>query len=413
VGAGVFRVSQTISSIFPYPTLILLCWIVGGIISLAGAVAYGNLARRFPTAGGDYSFLKAAFPDLLAFLFAWTKVFIVQPASIAGIALIFAAYMNTLFAEPFLSNQAIAAIGITLLALINIGGVQQSVFLQNTMTFIKVGCISFIAITAFILSPDNITNLQPIFPAGLDLPFFQALGMVFLFVLWTYGGWNEGVFLGDEVKNVKRELPRGLIGGAIAITTVYVIINVAYHLHLPVSVLGESKSPFSLLAETLFGVSPGKWVAVLIAIACLSSLNSFVLTGGRVAYAMALDHRAFSYFGRIHPRFRTPVPGIGITALLSIVMALTGTFERLVAFGGIIVWFFFFWVMVALGKFLIQDQKRGEKGSGIVWASLFIYASVALWLTLNTLITAPFESACGILITLVGIPLFFLRRKPS
>jgi len=252
IGAGIFRVSQSIAELLPYPGLILICWLAGGLISIAGGLLYGELGKRFPKSGGDYTYLQHGFGEGVAFLFAWTKVFIVQPASIAAIATIFAVYLQAFLPIETLNSRLLAAGGIVLLLVVNILGVQRSILLQNITTIIKGGCLLALALAAFFIQPVEPTNFFPLIPERLDLPIVQTVGLVLLFILWTYGGWNEGVFLAGEMKRPKEELPKGLIGGTLVITLIYFIVNAAYHYCLPIESLAASSSPAAQMATLLF-----------------------------------------------------------------------------------------------------------------------------------------------------------------
>jgi len=330
IGAGIFRISQSIAEILPYPGLILLCWVMGGVIALSGALVYGELARRYPDVGGDYTYLKNGLGEGVAFLFAWTKVFIVQPASIAVIAFIFAAYFQTFFPIEGLQVQTIAILGILFLAILNMLGVRKGVFFQNLTTFLKVASIAFIAISAFCVPAKGIVNFQPLFPEALELPLIQAVGLSLMFILWTFGGWNEGVFLAGEMKRPKEELPKGLFLGTLLIAFTYLLINAAYHYHLPINEIAKNETPAALLVSILFGPQASRWLALLIALSTFGALNSLILTGGRVGYAFAQDHRWFSYLARISPRFQTPANGIFLIVLISTLMVFSATFEKLV-----------------------------------------------------------------------------------
>ncbi len=410
IGAGIFRVSQIISATLPFPGLILLCWLAGGVIALMGALVYGELSRRFPDVGGDYTYIKTGIRGPAAFLFGWTKVFIMQPAAIAAISLIFAGYFLALFPASGINNQITAICAILFLTLINILGVQKGIFFQNLTTLLKVLSVCFIAVTAFLFRPEDFSNFSPLIAPSFNLPVFQAFGMALLFVLWTYGGWNEGVFLAGEMTHPKKELPKGLFLGALLITIVYLLANTAYHFHLPVAVIAGSESPAALLVQNLFGLEASRWVALLIAVSCLGALNSLLLTEGRVSYAMARDHHWFAWLSRVNPKFLTPANGLLLGAILSVLMVLTGTFEMLVLLESIVVWLFFLLVVIVLIKIFISEKKEGKKISVLKWIPAVIWGAAGLCLVINAGISAPKEALIGILIALMGLPVYYLEK---
>ncbi len=411
IGAGIFRVPQSISALLPFPGAILLVWLAGGLIALSGSWVYGELARRFPDMGGDYAYLRSAFRGPFGFLFAWTKIFLVQPASIAALSLIFAAYFRSWLPEVPLGEKPIALLAILFLAAINYLGIQRGIFIQNVSTILKVGCIGLVALGAFIHWPENNSNLMPLFPEDLDLPAFQAFGLALLFVLWTYGGWNEGVFLAGEMRSPRKELPRGLVAGVLVIMGIYLAANIAYYLHIPVAVMAATDSPAALLVSSIFGKAASHWIALLIAISCFGALNSLILTGGRVSYALARDTSWLAGLSQIHPRFLSPGRGIFLMAGLSTAMVITGTFERLVVFESIIVWFFFLLIALVLAKIFCEEANRGKPPAWIRWVPLSIYGITGVGLVVNTVLSAPWESGMGALLTLLGLPFFYFGRR--
>lgn len=413
MGAGIFRVPQSISSFLPFPGLILLVWLLGGVIALSGSLVYGELARRMPDVGGDYTYIKAAFRGPLGFLFAWTKIFLVQPASIAALSLIFAVYLRAFFPGISIEEKQVAVIAIFFIAVINFLGIQKGIFLQNAFTLLKAGCVGLIALGALVHWPGDLLNFEPLFPKSFQLSTLQAFGLSLLFVLWTYGGWNEGVFLAGEMRSPREELPGGLVAGVLIIMGIYLTANIAYYLHIPVAAMAATDSPAALLVSSIFGKAASHWIALLIAVSCFGALNSLILTGGRVSYALARDHSWLASLSQIHPRFLSPGRGIFLMAGLSAAMVITGTFERLVVFESIIVWFFFLLIALVLVKIFFEETRKGKPPAWIRWVPLSIYGIAGVGLVVNTIISAPWESGIGALLTLSGLPFFYFSRKPQ
>ncbi|MFC2164387.1 APC family permease [Acidobacteriota bacterium] len=435
IGSGIFLTTGIMAKSIPSAGLILLAWLIGGLLILAGALTYAELGAAMPDAGGQYVYLREAYGPLFGFLFGWKLFLVNMTGSIAALGVAFAVYFgyffrslstqNILFSTrvPFgdkgislslSAGQVVAVLVILLFSTFNYLGVAFGKSVQNVLTVIKIATIIIIIVFGLAVGLGNPIDLN-LTPAGMD--FTQILigfGIALIAISWAFDGWNNINYVAGEIRNPKRNLPLTLLMGTVGISVLYLLMNVVYILALPV----EEMSGIVRIAETsataLFGTTAAKLISVAVIISVLGALNGAIFAGARVYYAMAKDKLFFRRVGNLHPKFQTPAFAILIQALWSCVLALTGTFEQLFTFAmfiGVL-----FWVIAAAAVFTLRRKNPSLPRPYKTWGYpvvplIFIIALSGI--LINALIERPVESMIGLVFTALGIPVFFVWKRKT
>jgi amino acid transporter len=402
-------------------------WVLGGLLSLVGALVYAELATAYPESGGDYVYLTRAFGRRLGFLFGWAQLWVVRPGSIGAMAFVFARYANELLVfflarlapdlAPLVSGRAAlaawAVAAIVVLSLVNMLGVQQGKWTQNVLTLAKVlGVVAIVAAGFFWATPP-----QAAAPAGP--PSSGDFRLALILILYAYGGWNEMAYVGAEVRNPEKNIVRALVLGTVAVTVIYLLINLAFVRALGFeglrNVLPEGKAVASeVLQRTRIGAVGSPLVSLLICITALGAINGLIFTGSRIYYAMGNDHRFFAWLGRWSPRWGTPVRSLAIQAAVTLALvvgfrlmhgpadqpapgpqpAATAVaalqpaapkpppptdFEGMVQFTTPVFWFFF--LLIGETLFILRDREPGvRRPFRVPW-----FPRLAIWFYLSSL----------------------------
>jgi len=433
IGSGIFLTTGIMAKSIPSPGLILLAWILGGLLSLAGALSYAELGAAMPEAGGQYVYLREAYGPLSGFLFGWTMFLVYMTGSIAALAVAFAEYFGHFFPNLSTSKyiistsinifnhsfpyslsmgQIVALVVIIMLSLFNYIGLVLGSIIQNIFTILKIGLLSAIVVlgftigksgnTAFFFSPSGVG------PSSLIVGF----GVAMVAVIWTYDGWTNINFAAGEIKNPKRNLPLSLIIGVLGVTAIYLVVNYLYLYALPMNeMIGVVRIAEKATASLFGGIAPSLISAVVV-ISTFGGLNGVILTGPRVYYAMSKDNLFFKRAANVHPRFRTPGFSIFIQAAWACLLTISGNYEQLftyVTFVNII-----FYIAAVASIFTLRkkrpDLPRPYKTMGYpVIPILFIGA--LLLILINTIISKPVESVAGLGIVVIGLPVYYYWRR--
>lgn len=435
LGSGIFLTTGIMAKTLPSATLIILAWIVGGLITLAGAMTYAELGALYPEAGGQYAYLREAYGPLVGFLFGWMMLLIYMTGAIAGLAVAFAEYTgyffpalsleNILFAKDLnlfnmnfhvsISAGQLVGIGLIIfLSIINALGTGLGKIVQNISTILKIGLITGIIILGFLLGKGTPVDLS-VNPSMLDTgQLISGFSLALIAVFWAFDGWNSINFVGGEIKNPTRNLPLTLIWGTVIITIIYVLINYLYLYALPLNEITGVVRIAEKATSSLFGGTTGAIISAAVLLSIFGSLNGSIITGPRVYYAMARDGLFFKRVGKIHPKFKTPSFSIFIQALLACILTLTGTFEQLLTFVMFIS--IVFWIAAASAVFTLRKKNPDKPRPYRVWGypsvpAIFIIASFSI--LINTIIEKPVESLAGLAITISGLPVYYLWKKRS
>jgi APA family basic amino acid/polyamine antiporter len=413
IGSGIFIVPGAVMrSVDGSVGVALLAWLLGGILSLLGALTYGELSARNPQAGGIYTYIRDGFGALPAFLYGWTLFFVIATGAIATLATAFSAYLGQMIPLSPLLSKIISVVMILTVTLVNIRSTRRSSDLQNWTTGMKVFSLLAMSVVLLVLGSSSRLLYTDLWPVNWNFAILSSAGVAMIGVLWAYEGWQFATFSGSEIIDPERNYPRAFLAGLLALIFIYLLINLAY-----VTALGKSATETDRIAASAVSAVAGNWagklVAAMILISIFSAGNSIPLTAPRVFYAMAKNGLFFQKFAEVHPVYHTPVFAIFAGSLWAIFLTITGTFQQLftyVVFGG--------WIFYALAAASIFPLRKAYTGrnSGYrvpgypVTPILFILAAVAL--VLNTIIRQPRESVAGLIIIATGIPAYlFWRRK--
>jgi APA family basic amino acid/polyamine antiporter len=412
IGSGIFIVPsavlrQTNGSV----TLAMLVWLAGGILSLLGALTYGELAATNPKAGGLYVFIRDGFGKLPAFLYGWTLFFVISSGSVATLAVAFSGYLSEIIPLSPLTAKLSAIAMIVLVTIVNVLGTRKSADLQGWTTAIKVLAILLMCAVLLVLGRGLSGISLGVASTGAK-SLLSGVGFAMIGVLWAYEGWQYCTFSAGETINAQRNFPRALLIGSAALIGIYLLANLAYLAALGPVKAAQTDSVAAAAVTAVVGRSASNFVAVAILISIFSATNGLTLTAPRVYYAMARDEVFFHQLAKVHPRFGTPAFAILAGSAWAILLAATGTFEQLLTYVVFTGWLFY-----ALGAASIFTYRRNEqKGElpyrvpGYPWTPLlFIVAAVAL--VINTILTQPGRAVIGIGIVILGVPAYFIWRR--
>jgi APA family basic amino acid/polyamine antiporter len=400
--------------------LSLLVWLVGGILSLLGALTYAELAATNPEAGGLYCYIRDGFGRIPAFLYGWCLFLVIASASIAALARAFTRYLAEIIPlSPVASTVASVAM-IAIVTAVNVWGTRKSSDLQNWTTLVKVGIIVVLSAILFAFGR-HASDLPPAFGTtqrGFSL--FSNFGLGMIAVLWAYEGWQFGTYSAGEVVEPQKSFPRSFLLGSLTLVALYLIAVLAYLFALGPAAATASDAIAATALAAVFGPWAGKLVALTILISTFSAANSVILTAPRVFYAMANDNLFFKKLAEVHPRFHTPAAAIVALGIWSAILACAGKFSELI--GGVI---FIGWIFYGLGAAAIFPLRRASQGKaipyrvpGYPWTPLiFVLAAAAIVgnaVVLAFLDPAQFRNlAAALLLLLLGLPAYFFWRKRS
>ena len=413
IGSGIFIVpGAVLRQVQGGVGLAMLVWLAGGILSLLGALTYGELAARSPKAGGIYIYIRDCFSPLPAFLYGWTLFLVISSGSIATLSVAFSAYLGEIVPLTPAVSKVIAVGMIAIVTVVNVLGTRESANLQNWTTAIKVAAILIMSGALLWLGRGFSGAGIALWPTEAGPSLASGFGLAMIGVLWAYEGWQYVTFSAGETVNAQRNFPRALLVGSAALIGIYLLANVAY-----LNALGPTKAAQTdSIAATAVTAVVGPWASKLVALAILISIfsaaNGVALTAPRVYYAMARDGLFFHSLAEVHPRFRTPAFAVLAGSAWAAVLAATGTFEQLltyVVFSG--------WLFYALGaaSIFIYRSRRPDVASpylvpGYPWTPLlFILAAAAI--VINTMLTQPIRAAVGLGVVLLGAPAYLIWRS--
>jgi APA family basic amino acid/polyamine antiporter len=417
IGSGIFINPAKVAKDVGTPGLILAVWILGGILSFFGALAVAELGTMFTRAGGIYVYLREAYGPLVAFLFGWALLLVIESGTIATLAVGFSSkYLTYFFDLSGLQTRLIAIVLIAVLALVNILGVRKGAYLMNFLTAIKFVALIAVCTLIFIFAKGSTGNFfaaGPATAAGGGL--LGRFGLALVAVLWAYKGWETGTYSAGEIRDPQKKLPLGLFIGTLAVLSLYVLANLAYLYVFPAGRMAASGRIAADVMAVVFGPAGAAAIAVIILLSMTGTANGHIMTSSRVFYAMARDGLFFQGIAKIHPRYLTPHLSIIMLASWAAVLSLSGTFEQL--FSYVIFGFWIFMGLTVAGVIILRrkrpDLTRPYKTWGYpVTPVLFILSSV--FLTVNSLIQNFWNSFFGLTLIALGIPVFFIwqnRRK--
>ena len=417
IGGGIFRTPAIIAARVPSPWPMLGVWVLGGLLALCGALTYAELGALFPRSGGVFVYIREGFGRLPAFLFGWTELTLIRASALGAIATPFAEYLLRLLgydpAQPGVADAVhyVAAGAIAVTATLNYVGIRWSALVLNASTAAKYGALVVLVLLAFVTARGNFAHFAA--PAGTLSGGLFGLSLVS--VLWAYDGWGDLSFVGGEVRDPERNLPRALILGTGAIILIYLLVNAAYLYLLPIEQMARSPLVAADAAHLLVGRTGVTLVSLVVMIATFSTLLGSMLTAPRIFFAMADDGLFFRAVARVHPRFQTPSVAIVLTACLGIAFVLARTFEQLA--DQFVVAIFPFYALAAAAVFVLRRRRPDLPRPVRVWgypAVPFLFVLASLVILGNALREHPGATGLAFGGILLGVPVYFLwsRMRP-
>jgi APA family basic amino acid/polyamine antiporter len=411
IGSGIFMNPSVVARQVGTPALALGAWAFGGLVALAGAFVYAELAARRPHTGGQYAYLRDAYHPAVAFVYGWALLLVTQSGGMAAVAVTFASYAVRLTgaATP---EWAVALAALAALTAINCLGVRAGGTVQNVFMVLKIGAILVLVTAGLALVPAAEGEAAAAPPASFGL--LTAFGAALVPVLFAYGGWQTASFVAGELRDPRRDLPRGLLLGVAGVVALYLAVNFVCVRVLGMGGLAATSTPASEVMRLALGEGGARFIAVGIAVSTLGFLSQSMLTAPRVYYAMAEDGLFFKGAGWLHPRTRVPVVAIALQGALAMAIAASGRYEQILNYVVSVDFILFGLTATCVFVFRRRDAAAGEQGAGFAvpghpWTTLFFVA--ASWLVvLNTVYTYPENSAVGLAIVCAGVPAYFVWR---
>lgn len=442
IGSGIFKKSASMSGELGAPGIVLMIWLVAGLISLIGALTNAEVAGMLPRAGGQYVYFREMYGDFTAYLYGWAIFAVIQTGSIASIAYVFSGYLEYFFPAPHLSPdweawgfsiqwgeqvlldlyplkdiglKMVTIILIMFLSTVNFFGVAFGGIVQNVFTVLKNLAIAFIVVLALTMGAGSVANFSPFVNSAFQFPSGSLLGGIVLALsgaFWAYDGWNNITYLGGEVKQPQKNIPKAMIFGMSFVIAVYLLVNLAYFYVLPVEAIASS----SFLASDVMRAAVGDWggafVAVAVMVSTFGTTNGTILVSARVYYAMAKDGLFFKKLEDVHHKYKTPGTSILIQGLWASAITMTGTFDQLTDMLIFVSWIFY--GMGAYGVFVLRKKmpnaERPYKAFGypvlpaffVIFSTFFVGFSI--WYNVR-------NALFGMLLVAIGIPLYFWFKK--
>jgi APA family basic amino acid/polyamine antiporter len=427
LGTGIFLTTGDIARALPHAGLVLAVWVVGGLLTLAGALTYGELGGLFPEAGGQYVYLREAYGRFFGFLFGWAAFFVIMSGGNAAISVGFGEYLGA-FVPAFSGERVLAsaalgpwawrlsgaqvagALAIAVLTAVNVLGLREGALVQNLVTVVKVTAIVALAAAGLLLPSRVVSDYAAPLPPRLA----AGLGAAMVAVLWSFDGWYAVTNLGGELRRPGRDLPRGLALGTAVVTALYVLANVFYLHALPLEELARTTRVGEAAAGAVIGPSGGRLAAAAVVFSAFGCLAANVLYTARIYVPMARDGVFFRALGRIAPRQRVPAASLLAHGAWAAVLALSGSFTQLYSY--VIALVVVFHAATGVAVFVLRrtlpDRPRPYRAWGYPFVpALFVLASVAL--AAATFWSAPAESFLGLGVLALGVPAYlgWSRRR--
>jgi APA family basic amino acid/polyamine antiporter len=411
IGSGIFVNPAEVAKHVTTPTLIVGVWVLGGLVAMAGAFVYAELAVRRPAVGGQYAYLRDAFGPMPAFLYGWSLLLVIQSGGMAAVAITFARYFQELTHWP-VNDGVIAAAVLALLTAINCLGVRAGASVQSALMVLKIGAISALVVVGLIFAaPASAVAAAP----APDGTLFAAILAAMTPVMFSYGGWQTSSFVAGEMRDPRRDLARGLLFGVLGVIILYTAVAFVSVRVLGPEGLAATRTPATAVMSLAFGETGATLIAIGIAISALGFLSQGMLTSPRVYYAMAEDGLFFRSVATVSEKTRVPVVAILLQGVAATAIALSGTYGQILSY---VVSVDFIWFALT-GAALFVFRRRDPSADGFQaplhpWTTGF-FVLACLLTVIGTIYNHPANSAVGFLFLAAGVPvcLFWLRRRAA
>ena len=413
VGAGIFKAPSIVAGNVSSGLEFALVWIAGGVASLCGALVYTELSGRFPETGGEYRFLQRAYGSGASFVFAWSRMTVVQTGAIAAVAFVFGDYAQQILPLGARGGAIYAALGVAALTALNLAGTPQGKGLQKVLS-----AALFIALAAIAVAG----LLAPAAPAAVAKAGGGDLGLAMIFVLLTYGGWNEAAYIAGEVHEPRRNMLRILVGSILAITALYLLVNLGYYSALGLAGMRESKAVAADAMRLAAGGGGATVIALVVCVSALTTMNAAIITGARSNYAFGRDFPVFGFLGAWREAGSTPANALLLQGALTLLLVLAGSFtpdgfSSMVAYTTPVFWSFFLLCGIALFVFRARAGRPETFRVPLFPLVPLVFCGTCAYMLYSSVnyvrFAVSFGNAvlAGIAVMALGIPLYFLARR--
>lgn len=421
IGAGIFTTSGLLMKDLKDPYIMVVLWIVGGIIALCGALSYGELGAAIPRAGGEYVFLSRLYHPVFGFLSGWVSFFAGFSAPIAASAIGFVEYLTRAFPglltpgimesslEAAVIKKLYAISIIVIFTFIHLRGIEFGAKVQNYLTILKVGLIVGMIILGFAAGKGSLSHMNQGGTFSFDFSGWKTIGLSLMWIMFAYSGWNASAYIGSEIKNPEKNLPRSLLLGTGIVMLLYFFLNIFYIYAVTPGKMQGVISIGGLAVGSLFGESFEGVLSVFISFALFSSLSAFIILGPRVYYSMSVDGYFFKFASDVHPKFGVPAKSILLQGGIAAVMVFFGSFDQILTYMGFSLGIFP--ILSVIGVFKLRRKNLSKfRLPGFPVVPL-VYAVTAVCILVLAFFERPVESCIAIGMVLIGIPLFFYFKK--
>jgi basic amino acid/polyamine antiporter, APA family len=418
VGAGIFGTPSIVAGAVGDGGLIAAAWIAGGIFSIIGALCYGELATAFPSAGGEYHFLRRAFGRSLAFLYGWARMTVIVAGSIAVFAYLFGDYMSRVINLGAWSSAIWATLVVSVLTWVNYVGIREGKVTQNIFTVLEVGGLVLIVVAGFIFAPEPAVTAAPAAGSG---PWYMGagIGSAMVFVLFTYGGWNDAAYISAEVRDRERNMVRALLIAIGIVALLYVLVNLAYLKGLGFNAMARSDAVAADLLKNTWGTGGEKLISIMIAIAALTSVNGSMIVGARSNYALGQDWPILGFLGRWDEASGSPRTAMLVQGGIALALVIFGAFAN-AGFKGLVEYslpvFWGFFMLVGIALFVLRSKEPNAPrpfkvpGYPVVPA---IFVLMCAYLLYSSLAYHGKHAVTGLAVLAVGAVVMLLGRKSA
>jgi len=426
IGIGIFTTTGYVSQFVDDPGSLILVWLLGGFLSFCGGLTYAELATRIPQAGGDFHYLSRAFHPLFGFLFGWSTLLVTYTGSIAVISVGFGYYfINFLPYEIQTFSLTVPGIGLQLTSirifaivitfiftLINYRGVRKGFQWQEILTFSSIFVLLAFILMGFSSAKGEWSNMYPLFPEQITFPMLSRIGVALIGIYFTYSGWTVLAYVAGEIKDQNYAIPRATFSGVLTVVILYILVNLVYLIALPLLEMRNIVDIGYQAFETLWGGGLTAIFMVMILIAVTSTLNSTILSGARIYYAMSREGLFFKRFGQLHKEYETPSQALWLQFSWTVILILSGSFNQLLTYTVFVM--VAFGTLSGIGLFILRRKQIQDEKPYLAWGypvTPIIYILITSWIMINTLMDQPLETLAGILLVSSGIPFYFYFRK--
>jgi basic amino acid/polyamine antiporter, APA family len=405
IGSGIFVLPNLIARSLPSAPAILAVWVVAGVLSFFGALAYAELGAMLPSTGGQYVYLREAYGPLCAFVCGWTFMLAVLAGGSAWLAVTFSIYAGYFLPLSPVASKALSVALIAALSAVNYLGVQEGAWVQRTFTTLKiVGLAVLIAAGLF--------SSRTAAPAAAPPPSALHFGVAMAACLMAYNGWSYVSFVAGEVRDPRKNLLRALVLGMAAVAVLYVSANIAYLKVMTVAQIAATERVGADLATLTMGPIGGTFVSLTVLLSIIGAVNGCILTGARIPFAQARDGLFFARFGEVHPRFQTPGFAILCSGIWTAILVLTGSYETLYSYSILAAWIFY--TMSVAAVFVLRRKLPDALRPYRMWGypyTLWLFVAVSVWFMADALVTQTRPSLMALVIVGAGVVAYSMWRR--